>query len=513
MELSRRASPTQSQGRSANLCAGVCLATPEIGYRMDVSLRQVGRNAVSILTTDVMTRATSFLLYALVARHLGGQEFGQLSLALTFFYSFQVFALGGLKTLIIREVAEDKARTSAYFVNGCVIASLFSLAAIAAQWGFVQLLHYTPATTRFILLLSFGLLPYTLAGVCEAIFQAWERMQYIAYVNVPVNLAKIGFVFHLLSRNRGLDMVVLILLYSLVVIALIELWILLERFPVLRGSFNLRFALTTSHRALTFLGIDSILAVLCSLNFLFLSKAATEIQVGLYNATTQVVTPLLLVYQVIAKSIFPAMCRNTGEGLHDLRQIAEHVIELLLIVALPAVAGLCFTGREVLLLLYRNPVFSDAFGALRIIAWIVILQVFTSVLGQVLVASHRETATLRIVAVDTLVALIIGWPLIHYYGLSGAAVALLLTQVVDCGQHYIRVSRFLPRLPLAKIAWKPILAASLMVAYLAASGKPGEILTAFYAALMYAVAFFLLSIWACGGCREFVNKYRPLLLG
>src|SRR6266446_4383393 len=48
-----------------------------------MSVRQISGNVFAILSSDVMNRVTSFVLYALVARHLGGHEFGQLSLALT----------------------------------------------------------------------------------------------------------------------------------------------------------------------------------------------------------------------------------------------------------------------------------------------------------------------------------------------------------------------------------------------------------------------------------------------
>jgi O-antigen/teichoic acid export membrane protein len=64
---------------------------------MVFSLRKVGGNALSILTSDVMNRAASFVIYAMVARHLGAQEFGQLALAFSLFYMFQIFAIAGRK--------------------------------------------------------------------------------------------------------------------------------------------------------------------------------------------------------------------------------------------------------------------------------------------------------------------------------------------------------------------------------------------------------------------------------
>jgi O-antigen/teichoic acid export membrane protein len=476
-----------------------------------MSVRQISGNVFAILSSDVMNRVTSFVLYALVARHLGGREFGQLSLALTLFYAVQVFALSGVKTVIIREVATNPSQTGAYFINGCLLLTLSSSICIVLLCGFVRLMNYSPATAFFISVLSIGLIPYTLSAVCEAIFQAWQRMHYIAYVNVPMNVAKVGAAFLVLSANRGLTTVVLILVCSFVAVAAIEIWIALSHFPARDGCVDLRFAVATARSAVTFLGIDGTVAIMSTLNFLLLSKAATEIEVGLYNATTQVITPLLLVYQSVAQSIFPVMCRNVEPTYHSLKRIGEQTLELLLVMALPAMAGLFFMGDRVLLLLYRNPVFLQAFPALRIVAWLLIFQVFTSILGQVLVASHRERVTLRIVMVDTLCNLAIGWPLIRFFGVRGAAFALLLTRIVDCCQHYIPVSRLFSGIPLARIAWRPILAAACMAGYLAVVSARAGILTGIYAGLIYSMILLFLTVWACGGYRQFRNRYRLLL--
>jgi O-antigen/teichoic acid export membrane protein len=478
---------------------------------MLLNLRKAGGNALSILTSDAMNRVTSFVLYALVARHLGTHEFGQLSLALTLFYIFQVLAVAGLKTLTIRQVTKDRAQTRQYFINGCAIVAVSSFSSLAVLFGFVRLMHYPADTTLVILLMSLGLFPYAISAICEGIFQAWERMHLIPYVNVPVNIAKVGCAFFLLTRRSGLYAVILILLCSLLAASALEVWIILRRFPSQSASIDPRFCLATFRSAVTFLGIDGTIAVMSSLNILLLSKLATETEVGLYSAATQLMVPLLLVYQSIGQSVFPLMCRKVEPGFQSLKRISEQVIEVLLILALPAVAGLYFLGDWALSILYKNPAFTQAFPVLRIVAWVLISQVFTSVLGQVLVASHREKITLRIVAVDTLVNLLMGWPLISLFGLRGAATALLLTRLVDCCQHYIPVARLFSGIPVARIIWKPIVAGVFMTAYFLLPSSREGIFRGVLAAAIYCAALIVLTIWASGGVRQFRDKYLLLL--
>src|SRR2546421_11072459 len=131
---------------------------------MSISLRNIGGNALAILTSEVMTRATSFVLYAMVARHLATFEFGQLSLAFSLFYVFQVSAVAGLKILIVRDVAKDQSQTRLYFKNGCAIVAASSFSSVLRVAPFIPLMHYPPAPNLILLLPSLGLFPYAIAG-------------------------------------------------------------------------------------------------------------------------------------------------------------------------------------------------------------------------------------------------------------------------------------------------------------------------------------------------------------
>ena len=471
------------------------------------SLRKVGGNALSILTSDVFNRATSFVIYAMVARHLGAHEFGQLALAFSLLYMFQIFAIAGLKVLIIREVAKDRSRTRLYFLNSCAILAVSSLVSVSVLLAFLHLMRYSSSTNLVIFLLSLGLFPAAISAVCEGIFQAWERMRLIAWVNVPMNLGKMTLAFLVLSRNYGLYAVVGVIVSAFLVVAIVETWLVLRRFPAPPARLSLSFSLRTIRSAVTFLGIDGTLAIDGGIIALLLSKVGSVAQVGLFSAACQVMVPLNLVYQSMAQSIFPLMCQRVEPGLQNLKHIAIPAIELLLMLAMPVVAGVFFLGRWVLSIFYKNPAFLQAAPVLRIIAWALLLQVFTQVLGQVLLATHREKVTLRIVVISMLISLIAGWPLIKFFGLRGAAITLLLNRLAGTIQHYIPVSRLLSGIPLGKMIWKPVVAAACMATYLALAVTHRSILAGISATLLYGLVLLALVILACGSVREFKAKF------
>jgi O-antigen/teichoic acid export membrane protein len=475
------------------------------------SVRRIVGNAIFILMSDVVNRASTFVLYALVARYLGAFEFGQMSLALMLFYTFQVFATAGLKTLVTREVAKDQTETDKYLVNGSVVVVVSSLLSITTLLLFVRLINYSRDTASIILLLSLGLLPYSLSVICEAVFQAWERMHYIAYVNVSVNIAKVSLAFLILSRGYSLYHLIILLLASYVAIGGIEWWLIFRHIIKPRLQIDPNFSLAMIKSASTFLGIDGLIAIRASLDIILLSKLATETEVGLYTAAAQLIVPVMLIYQSVVSSIFPAMCRRFEPGFQSLKRITEDLIELLLAIALPTVIGLFLLADLMFLLLYGNKDFLLASDPLRIMIWDLIFIALTHGLGQVLLVGLREKVTLRIVAINALVNLVFGLILIGQFSLIGAAIAVLLTGIINFFQHYVPVSKLLSKITLGRLVWKPVVASTCMAIYLVAVQSQGVLLSVIFAAVLYTTVLLALAIWSSGGPRQLRARYLYLL--
>src|SRR5262249_10955227 len=141
--------------------------------------------------------------------------------------------------------------------------------------------------------------------------------------------------------------------------------------------------------------------------------------------------------------------------------------ELLLTLAVPTAIGIFFFGQWGLSSIYQNRAFLEAVPALRIMAWIVILQVFPSGLGQVPMATHREKVPLRMTMVNVGLNLAGGWLLIGHFGVRGAAVMVLMARLSGCLQHFAAVFPMLSGTALLRSAWKPALASMCMAAWLA----------------------------------------------
>ncbi|NJL33570.1 MAG: oligosaccharide flippase family protein [Chloroflexaceae bacterium] len=188
-------------------------------------MRKIFGNIVSLLTSDVMNRATTFLIYALVARYLGDFAFGQISLALLLFYTFYVFASLGVRVYITREIARDPSLTDRYLVNGSLLILAASVLSVLALVIFVWVMSYELSTARLVLIVGLAIVPYALTTVCEAVFQAHERMHFIAYANLPHNVLKVAATIFLLTQGYGAEPLAVMLVVSYTLTFVLE-WFL-----------------------------------------------------------------------------------------------------------------------------------------------------------------------------------------------------------------------------------------------------------------------------------------------
>lgn len=470
--------------------------------------RRFVTNLSAVLTSDILNKGTTFLIYILVARELSTDAFGQMSLALTLFYAFQVIAAFGMQIMLTRAVANDQENSAKYLVNGLLVGLLTSLAAMLMLTTAVFLLDYPIDTRDVILITALGLLPFAMASVCEAVIRGREKMHLIAFVQVPVNLLKVLATCYLLWNGGTIFQVVGVIVGAQFLIGLALLAVTVRELrPRHSGLIDLSFMRLIVKQSTTFVGIDTVTAWWTSLNIVLLSKLTNETDVGLYNAANQLMVPLAIFYQSVMVAAFPIMCRKfsiSGEGL---KKVANRLIELLMIVAIPGTVGLIMVATPTLEFVYKKDGFIDAAVVVRITAAILIFKALTFAMGHVLLAGSREVTTLRIVIVDLIVGLLLGWILIGLFGLIGAAVAALLTRIVDFFQHLYPVRSIVANLDLRGVFWHPLLASLAMAFFLYLVSDRNLALNVVSGAIVYFVTLLAFESWSIGGIRKLPARY------
>lgn len=473
-------------------------------------VRKIALNAASVLTSDVATRAGTFMLYALVARHLGPYEFGQLSLALAFFYPSQVIAIAGLKPLLIREVAKDPGAAASHFVNASAIVLVMSIVSFGGAAVLVSILGYPRSSVLAILTLLLGLLPFSWSKVSEAIFQARDQMYFVPWVQIPANLLKVSLGLLLLRNGAGLQAVIGVINAAYLFTMILE-WVILFRLihiPTVRPRLAIVRLLVGISAPL--LGTSALLAFISSAPIVILSQFVGERQVGLFGAASQLTTPIGLIVTSVMLSFFPLMSRRFNRGARNLGQATKLIAGLLVGIIAPAVLSVAYIAEPLVLMLYDGPEFAQSANILRVLLVATFFSASTRVLGQSIVAANHERAEFKIHLVSATLTVVVGAALMSMYGPIGGAASIVVVQLGAFAMHYRSATRLLPDLSLGRALWTKIVAAGCMAGVLVSIGTSHALIGLCAGLLVYAAALLSLEVFAAGSIAGMKNKYQFL---
>ncbi len=394
----------------------------------------------------------------LLARELGVATFGIFISLTTLWDLFRGLVSQGLNVLLVRDVAQDRERTSLYWSNGMLLTFLLTLVAAGGVFLTAQTDIYAASAVQACLVVALALFPATGAILYEALFIANERMEFITGMNVVETLVRIALSLILLWRGMGLASLIGAIVVSQAVMV-IGYHILFTRVVYrLHWKPDLAFARKLA-RGGAVLTVQSALATISSrAGILILTALSGPIEVGLYAAAGKL-TRLSLILDAYRDSIFPNMSRLTDAPDQAFRQVLEKSFKYLVIAFLPVCIGITILADRFILLIY-TPEFSGAAIMLQIIIWSLMMKIFSPILSRALIAFGRQDLALRVSTVSLVLGLILTIAFVPRWGAIGMMVGgyisdllglALLHRYLAARNVHIRYGRILIRPALAGI--------------------------------------------------------------
>jgi O-antigen/teichoic acid export membrane protein len=221
---------------------------------------------------------------------------------------------------------------------------------------------------------------------------------------------------------------------------------------------------------------------------LLLSKLATEIEVGLFSAACQVLHPISLIYRSIVSAVFPAMCKRAIAQTSDLIEITRWLVTFLVLISLPAVVLLIPFAGSLVSLLYGADNMQQAVPLVQIIAGNLVIRTTNAVFGHSLWAAGNERVVLRIVTLNLVANIIVGYFLIRAYGVWGAAYTSLLIATFNGAQHWYACKQLLRAHPLDMTVVTPLFASAMMCVPILMLYGSNQAVAAALAVLVYAAS-------------------------
>lgn len=397
------------------------------------------------------------------ARYLGTQGFGILSFAVAFTALFATISDLGLNTLTIREVARDTRLASKYLGNlmtlkAVLVGISFSTIVIA-----VNVLDYPRETILVVYLIALSSAFSAFSSLINAIFQAFERMQYQSIGTIMSSTIMLTGTFTAIGLRADVVGFGFIYLLSTAAVFLYSLAVCICRFAPPKIEADLGFWKKTMLEVVPLaVGMISV-AIYYNISSVLLSLLKGDVEVGLYSAAFRLTLIVLGLGAFYHTAMFPALSRLFKEGaVQALRSMMADSARLLAVLGFLVAIVCTFFSARIIETVYGSQ-FEKSELMLQILIWNVVIIWVSMIFGQALMATNRQRQWSVATVVAGIFNLLTNLALIPMYGIVGAAVASITTEALA----FVLVFHFtLPelRLRLIESLARPILAASVAVA-------------------------------------------------
>ena len=414
---------------------------------MSLPARRTLKNTLLLIGFEVANPLLSLLLIGVMSRRLGPEGLGAYNLLLTFFFVAHSFTSLGLNSLITREVSRKTEATGGYLCTSAALGLMMSMISAAGLIVTVHLAHYSEEIEKGSLFIGLSLLPSIVILYSESIFIAYEKVQYIVYLALLENAARVVTGLWLLRNGFG----VVALIGSFALFRYVALAFNLSIFHRQIGHLAFRFDEEVARYLLRNVPVFGTIFIAASLysraDVFLLSKLTTLAAVGYYTAAYRLFAISQVVPKSLNTSIYPIFAKRFVESPRSFQKANSVAIRYLMVVIVPVAAGVCALAEPVVRALFGAE-FGPAVSVLRIVIWTLVPYGIVRVCASGLFASDRQLIDLKVNLMALASNLILNIVLIPRYGGVGCAWATLLSmllflafQVLFLGSEIVSVLR------------------------------------------------------------------------
>lgn len=405
--------------------------------------RTVFKNAAFITLGGLALKALTFLFNVYVIRFLGDSRFGQYSIVLGFVGLFSIFAELGMTQYAMREIAKDRAKAAS------LLGNLIGLRLALALVGIVGITFagFVFAYSSQIIL---GIFVYTttflLAAFLDpfiAVLTAYERFDRVTAITV---LGRIIFMIF------GGGMLFLGGSYIwLVVASLVQLpfqiavaWFALRSEPGLHLRLSLKFAEWPGlvKAGLPFGVISLMLTIAFGIDTVMLSKWEPDHVVGWYNVAYNLVFSITFLFGGFKQAIVPSLAKTFVNDPERVERWYYASVKFIAYISIPIAVGGMIVAFPLIRFLYTDE-FLPAGLALQILIWDVPLVMFSAFCGNMTTIISEERAAARIYSINTIANVMLNLYAIPRFGLVGAALVTVVTDLIGTLQFHLHLRRLL----------------------------------------------------------------------
>lgn len=391
------------------------------------AVERIAKNTLVLISGEIIGKILALIFTIYAARYLHAEGFGVLSFALAFTGMFGIFADIGFYELIVREVARDKRLVEKYLGNVALIKTIMVTVIFGIMCLTINLMGYPFQTILVVYIVGLAVVLDTFCILFNAIFQAFEKMEYISIGKIIRNsLLLIGAFVAVLNK---LDILAFATLYLLANSALLcyNVTIALKRFARPKFDIDIEFWKWLIKEGVFFWASGVFVVIINQIDQVMLSFMVGDAAVGLYSAAYRIVFTLNFIPMMFISAIYPVTSRLYLSSRDSLREVVERSFKYLLITGLVMVVLLTSFGDYIIFHIFGEE-YLPSVACLKILVWAELFVFLNVCYGNLFKSTNRQIFVMYQTMFATFLNVILNLILIPKLSYTGASYATLATR-------------------------------------------------------------------------------------
>lgn len=396
--------------------------------------RRLSANVFALTASQALTWTMTLLWTLFVPRALGPDQMGLWVSVCSVASIFGVLLGLPTRDYLVREMVA--APEGAGGLAGTVLVMRVFLIPVffGAAFLYATLVGFNHDRLYVLLLVTGATTLALLTEPAQAVFQAIERMEFLAYSEVlNKTVASLSGIALVLAGSGVVGLGSCALAIAVLVLALNVRWVR----PRVRFEFrtSARQMYRTLRKSAPYWAFGVFFMIYLWIDAVMLSLMAPPQDVGWYGVATRLFTTLMFVPVILATAWLPRLVKAFGSGPDRLRVLARGPLEHVVLVSLPITAVTVATALPVVDLIFGSA-YRGAAAALVVLGLCVPFMYANIMFNQVLIAAKRPMVWTGVMAGASLVNPALNLIFIPTArtqwnnGAVGAALSLLVTEAL-----------------------------------------------------------------------------------
>lgn len=387
------------------------------------------KNAGWIIGEQIFQMLVSLIVGVLSARYLGPSNYGALNYTASFISFTTSIAALGMEGVVIKKLIEHPDEEGEY-LGGCLIfrmgASLLCMAAVTIV--VIILNPSEPLKWTLVFLQSLQLLFYSVY-ILDSWFQRYLHSKYVSLGKmIACVLVSAYKIFLLVTGKSVVWFAVSNSLTYLIIASVLLFFYRYENGQKLHANCSKGVEVLKDSYHFIISGL--MVSIYSQMDKIMIGQMMTDMDVGYYTTATAISGMWIFVPTAIVNSFRPKIMELKQSGNEDfyirrLEQLYSFIIWLCIAVSIIV----CIFARIAVLILYGEQ-YLGAVSALRIVIWCETFSMIGTARGIWILCENKNKYVKYYLAIGAGANLILNYCWIPVFGIEGAGIATLITQIV-----------------------------------------------------------------------------------